>query len=76
MRAVDESFVAGFRAVMLVSAGLGIACALAVALLIGDRRVQSASSFPLRQTAARKAHYYGLRPEKRERYEREGLHYS
>jgi hypothetical protein len=33
-RAIDESFVAGFRAVMLVSAGLGLMSALAAALLV------------------------------------------
>jgi len=42
-RAVDESFVAGFRAVMLVSSGLALASTLVAALLIGDRRVQSTS---------------------------------
>ena len=36
-RAIDESFVAGFRAVMLVSAGLALASALAAALLVGGR---------------------------------------
>lgn len=41
-RAIDESFVAGFRAVMLVSAGLALAGALAAALLVGGR-VGSAS---------------------------------
>jgi hypothetical protein len=35
-RAIDESFVAGFRAAMLVSAGLALASALAAALLVGD----------------------------------------
>ena len=45
-RAIDESFVAGFRAVMLVSAGLALASALAAALLVGDRRVRSASRDP------------------------------
>jgi hypothetical protein len=40
--AIDESFVAGFRAVMLISSGLAVASALAAALLIGDRRVCSA----------------------------------
>jgi EmrB/QacA subfamily drug resistance transporter len=35
-RAVDESFVAGFRAVMLASAGLALASALIAALLVGD----------------------------------------
>jgi EmrB/QacA subfamily drug resistance transporter len=38
-RAIDESFVAGFRAVMLVSAGLALASALVAALLVSDRRV-------------------------------------
>jgi EmrB/QacA subfamily drug resistance transporter len=33
-RAIDESFVAGFRAVMLISAGLALASALAAALLV------------------------------------------
>jgi hypothetical protein len=47
-RAIDESFVAGFRAVMLVSAGLALASALAAALLVGDRRVRSASRDPYR----------------------------
>jgi hypothetical protein len=74
-RAIDESFVAGFRAVMLVSAGLALMSALAAALLVGDQRVQSASRYPLRRmVAARKMQYYGLRPEKRERREKEGLH--
>ena len=41
-RAIDESFVAGFRAVMLVSAGLALASALAAALLV-DGKVRSAS---------------------------------
>jgi MFS family permease len=36
-RAIDESFVAGFRAVMLVSAGFALASALAAALLVGGR---------------------------------------
>jgi hypothetical protein len=40
-RAIDESFVAGFRAVMLVSAGLALASALAAALLVGDRGRQT-----------------------------------
>jgi EmrB/QacA subfamily drug resistance transporter len=38
-RAIDESFVAGFRAVMLASAGLALASALVAALLVSDRRV-------------------------------------
>ena len=43
-RAIDESFVAGFRAAMLVSAGLAFASALAAAILISDRKVQYASA--------------------------------
>jgi MFS family permease len=45
-RAVDEAFVAGFRAVMLVSAGLALASALAAAVLVGDWRIGSASKDP------------------------------
>ena len=37
-RAIDESFVAGFRAVMLASAGLALASALIAAFLIGDQK--------------------------------------
>jgi EmrB/QacA subfamily drug resistance transporter len=48
-RAIDESFVAAFRAVMLVCAGLALASALAAALLVGDWRAQSASRDPLRR---------------------------
>jgi EmrB/QacA subfamily drug resistance transporter len=48
-RAVDESFVAAFRAVMLVSSGLALASALVAALLVGDRRARSASRDPLRR---------------------------
>jgi EmrB/QacA subfamily drug resistance transporter len=40
-RAVDESFVAGFRAVMLASAGLALASAVTAALLVGDPRTPS-----------------------------------
>jgi EmrB/QacA subfamily drug resistance transporter len=40
-RAVDEAFVAGFRAVMLVSAGLALASTLTAVLLVGDWRVRS-----------------------------------
>jgi EmrB/QacA subfamily drug resistance transporter len=36
-RAIDESFVAGFRAVMVVSAGLALSSALTAALLVGGR---------------------------------------
>ena len=42
-RAIDESFVAGFRTVMLVCVGLALASALAAALLVNDRRSRSAS---------------------------------
>jgi EmrB/QacA subfamily drug resistance transporter len=42
-RAIDESFVAGFRAVMLVSAGLALASALAAALLVGGRVIPRTS---------------------------------
>jgi MFS family permease len=45
-RAVDESFVAAFRVVMLVSAGLALAGALVAALLVGDRRVHPTSKDP------------------------------
>src|SRR5918993_1153506 len=40
-RAIDESFVAGFRAVMLASAGLALASALIAALMVGDPRSSS-----------------------------------
>jgi EmrB/QacA subfamily drug resistance transporter len=42
-RAIDESFVAGFRIAMLISAALALASALSAVLLVGDRRVRSAS---------------------------------
>ena len=45
-RAVDESFVAAFRAVMLASSGLALASTLVAALLVGDRRAQSTSRDP------------------------------
>jgi EmrB/QacA subfamily drug resistance transporter len=45
-RAIEESFVAGFRIVMLVCVGLALASALAAALLVEDRRVRSASREP------------------------------
>jgi EmrB/QacA subfamily drug resistance transporter len=44
--AIDESFIAGFRTVMLVCVGLALASALAAALLVHDRRVRSASREP------------------------------
>src|ERR671910_32253 len=39
--AIDESFVAGFRVVMLASAGLALASALIAALMVGDPRTPS-----------------------------------
>ena len=45
-RAIDESFIAGFRTVMLVCVGLALASALAAALLVNDRRIRSASREP------------------------------
>jgi hypothetical protein len=55
-RAIDEAFVAGFRAVMLISAGLALASALAATLLVGDGRSRSASKDPIRRMdAGRKA---------------------
>jgi EmrB/QacA subfamily drug resistance transporter len=50
-RAIDESFVAGFRVVMLVSAGFALASALAAALLVRGK-VRSAGVAVL-QTAPR-----------------------
>ncbi|MEJ7815382.1 MAG: DHA2 family efflux MFS transporter permease subunit [Rubrobacteraceae bacterium] len=50
--AIAESFVAGFRAVMLAAAGLAFASALVAALLVGDKRVPSASSNPARRLGA------------------------
>jgi EmrB/QacA subfamily drug resistance transporter len=40
-RAIDESFVAGFRFVMLASAGLALASALVAALLVRDQKFPS-----------------------------------
>ena len=45
-RAIDESFIAGFRTVMLVCVGLALASALAAALLVKDRRARSAIREP------------------------------
>jgi len=45
-RAVDESFVAGFRTVMVLCVGLALVSALAAALLVEDRREQGASRGP------------------------------
>jgi hypothetical protein len=45
-RAVDESFVAGFRTVMVVCVVLALASALAAALLVEDRRERIASREP------------------------------
>jgi len=49
--AIDESFVAAFRTVMLISAGLALASALAAALLV-DGRVRSTSRDSIRQMGA------------------------
>jgi hypothetical protein len=74
-RAIDESFVAAFRAAMLVSAGLALASALAAALLVGDRRAKSASRDPsVGGAPAAKCRYYAPRPEKRERRAGGALH--
>jgi hypothetical protein len=40
-RVIVDSFVAGFRAVMLFCCGLALASALAAVLLVGDRRIHS-----------------------------------
>ena len=45
-RAIDESFVAGFRTVMVVCVGLAFASALAAALLVDDKRMRVASREP------------------------------
>jgi MFS family permease len=45
-RAVDESFVAGFRTVMVVCVGLALVSALAAVLLVEDRREQVGSREP------------------------------
>jgi EmrB/QacA subfamily drug resistance transporter len=45
-RAIKESFVAGFRTVMVVCVGLALASALAAALLVDDSRVRVASREP------------------------------
>ena len=45
-RAVGESFVDGFRTVMVVCIGLAVASALAAALLVDDRREQVAGREP------------------------------
>jgi MFS family permease len=58
--AVDESFVAGFRAVMLISAGLAFASALAAALLVSDGRVRFASR-DSRRSGWRRARTAGVR---------------
>jgi len=59
-RAVDESFVAAFRAVMLVSSGLALASALVAALLVGHRRSGPRVEIPIRRTGV--GHPGVLRP--------------
>jgi hypothetical protein len=44
--AIEESFVAGFRTVMLVCVGLALVSALVAALLVDDRKVQIAPGEP------------------------------
>lgn len=73
-RAVDESFVAGFRVVMLISSGLALASALAAAFLVGDRRGRSGAAFLSAGWAPAKRRYYTPRPGKRERHERNEIH--
>jgi hypothetical protein len=50
---VNESFVAGFRAVMLISSGFAIASALAAAMLVSDQRTRFASRDPRRSDLRR-----------------------
>jgi MFS family permease len=45
-RAIEESFVAGFRTVMVICVGIALLSALAAALLVEDRREQVASREP------------------------------
>jgi hypothetical protein len=45
-RAIEESFVTGFRTVMLICVGLALMSALAAALLVDDRRIRSPSRDP------------------------------
>ena len=45
-RAIEESFVAGFRTVMVICVGIALASALAAALLVDDRRMRVASREP------------------------------
>ena len=52
-RAIDESFVAGFRAVMLASAGLALASAVAAALLVGGRMRPANVDVQVLHTASR-----------------------
>ncbi|HKH56968.1 MAG TPA: DHA2 family efflux MFS transporter permease subunit [Rubrobacter sp.] len=64
-RAIDESFVTGFRVVMLVSAGLALTSALVAALVVTDRRVGTSgqnSILHLHVGAGDRA--YVLRPQK------------
>jgi MFS family permease len=44
--AIDKSFVAGFRTVMVVCVGIALASALAAALLVDDKRMRVASREP------------------------------
>src|SRR5215218_5265825 len=61
-RAVEESFVAGFRTVMLVCVGLALASALAAALLVGDRRVHRTRYHRGRSEAEEDVHFEHYAP--------------
>jgi EmrB/QacA subfamily drug resistance transporter len=47
-RAIDNSFVAGYRTVLWIGAGLALASSLCAALLISEQRVGSARRMPLK----------------------------
>src|SRR5215203_5211097 len=66
-RAVEESFVAGFRTVMLVCVGLALASALAAALLVGDRRVHRTRYHRGRSEAEEDVHFEHYAPTIRRR---------
>jgi hypothetical protein len=54
-RAIEESFVAGFRAVMLICVGLALASALTAAVLVSDRRADPRVEIPIRRPSVRRA---------------------
>jgi hypothetical protein len=53
-QAINESFVAGFRLVMLVASGLALASAACAWLLIGDKRKDQIEKVTLRQSESSK----------------------